>query len=234
MPSPWLLLALALTLTGVPGSAQPEALKQRAIKQASLQDLLLQAERLLLLQEDLQPLPLDQGEQDSAPHALPLDWLSKRQHPGKREEEAEEGVEREDENGNAEILQRRQHPGRRAAEASWSADVTRNKRQHPGRRSPWLGYIVTKRQHPGKRSTMLVDPQAQGSWEGEEEEEEGELVFKKRQHPGRRALAGPCGSLEACDQATFLIDLGDLSQGAKQKRQHPGRRATWAREALEE
>lgn len=68
MPGPWLLLALALTLTltGVPsGGAQPESVQQEAAEgpeHPGLDELLHQAERLLLLREDLQRLRGDQGE----------------------------------------------------------------------------------------------------------------------------------------------------------------------------
>lgn len=73
MPGPWLLLAtalaLTLTLTGVPGGrAQPEADQQEAAMAAehpALGDLLRQAGRLLLLQEDLQRLHGDQGSRAS-------------------------------------------------------------------------------------------------------------------------------------------------------------------------
>ncbi|XP_023475692.2 thyrotropin releasing hormone isoform X1 [Equus caballus] len=241
MPSPWSLLAMALTLTltGVPGGrSQPEAAQQEAAMGAEhpgLDDLLRQAERLLLLREDLQRLREDQGERESESQIFQPNWLSKRQHPGKREEEAEERVEEEEAEEGAVGRHKRQHPGRREDEAAWSADATQQKRQHPGRRSSWLGYTFTKRQHPGRR---LVDPQAQRSWEEEEEErEEGELMPEKRQHPGKRALGSPCGPRGACGQASLLLGLlDDLSrgQGAEEKRQHPGRRAAWTREPLEE
>lgn len=71
MPGPWLLLAMALTLTltGVPGGrAQPEMDQQEAAMAAEhpgLDDLLRQTERLLLLQEDLQRLRGDQGNRES-------------------------------------------------------------------------------------------------------------------------------------------------------------------------
>ncbi|XP_001144565.3 thyrotropin releasing hormone [Pan troglodytes] len=240
MPGPWLLLALALTLnlTGVPGGrAQPEAAQQEAVtavEHPGLDDFLRQVERLLFLRENIQRLQGDQGEH-SASQIFQSDWLSKRQHPGKREEEEEEGVEEEEEGG-AGGPHKRQHPGRREDEASWSVDVTQHKRQHPGRRSPWLAYAVPKRQHPGRR---LADPKAQRSWEEEEEEEEREedLMAEKRQHPGKRALGGPCGPQGACGQAGLLLGLLDdlsRSQGAEEKRQHPGRRAAWVREPLEE
>lgn len=71
MPGPWLLLAMALTLTltDVPsGSAQPEVAQQEAAmvtEYPGLDDLLRQAERLLLLREDLQRLRGDQGDRES-------------------------------------------------------------------------------------------------------------------------------------------------------------------------
>ncbi|XP_022354351.1 thyrotropin releasing hormone [Enhydra lutris kenyoni] len=242
MPGAWLLLAMALTLTvaGFPGgSAQPEVAQQEAAmaaEHAGLDDLLHQAERLLLLREDVQRLRGNQGDPESESQIIQPDWLSKRQHPGKREGEAQEGVEEEEEEGGAVGPHKRQHPGRREDVAAWS-DVTQQKWQHPGGRPSWLGYTFTKRQHPGRR---LVDSKAQRSWEAEEEEEEeeeGEPIPEKRQHPGKRALGGPCGPGEACGQASLLLGLlDDLSRGqrAEEKRQHPGRRAAWAREPLEE
>uniref|UniRef100_G1SQS8 Thyrotropin releasing hormone n=1 Tax=Oryctolagus cuniculus TaxID=9986 RepID=G1SQS8_RABIT len=244
MPGPWLLLALAWTLTltgGVPGGrAQPESVHQEgatAPERPGLEELLRQAERLLLLREDLQRLRGDQGELPES-QILQLDRLPKRQHPGKREEEAEEGVEEEEEEeGGAAGPHKRQHPGRREDEASWAADGTQHKWQHPGPRSPWLEYAATKRQHPGRR---MVDPKVPRSWEEEEEEEEegeGALMPEKRQHPGKRALGGPCGPRGACGEAGLLLGLLDgLSRGQRvdEKRQHPGRRAAWARESLEE
>lgn len=72
MPGPWLLLAMALTLTlthGVPeGRAQVEVVQQEAATAAEhpgLDDLLRQAERLLLLREDLQRLGGVQGNPES-------------------------------------------------------------------------------------------------------------------------------------------------------------------------
>ncbi|XP_008562528.1 PREDICTED: thyrotropin releasing hormone [Galeopterus variegatus] len=241
MHSPWLLLALAatLTLTGVPGGqAQPEAAQQEAgmaTEDPGLDDFLHQTERLLhlLLREDFQRLPGDQGEHSESQIFQP-DWLSKHQHPGRREEEAEEGVEEEEEGG-AVGPHKRQHPGRREDGVKGSVSVTQHKRQHPGRRSPWLGYTVTKRQHPGRR---LVDPKAQRSWEEEDQEREGELLVpEKRQHPGKRALGGLCGPRGACGQADLLLGLLDdlsRSHGAEEKRQHPGRRSSWALGPLEE
>ncbi|XP_016065330.1 PREDICTED: thyrotropin releasing hormone [Miniopterus natalensis] len=223
-----------LASTKLIGRAQPEVDPQEAAAAAehpALDPLLRRAERLLLLQQDLERLRGDLGSRESESQIFQPDWLSKGQHPGKREE-AEEGVEEEE--GWAVGPHKRQHPGRRDEAAVWPEDGTQQKRQHPGRRSSWLGYAFTKRQHPGRR---LVDPKAQGRWEEEEEEMEGELMPEKRQHPGKRALGGPCGLQGDCGQASLLLGLlGDLSrgQGPEDKRQHPGRRAAWIREPLEE
>ncbi|XP_039087327.1 thyrotropin releasing hormone isoform X2 [Hyaena hyaena] len=220
MPGPWLLLALAMTLTvaGIPGGqAQQEVAQQEAAmagEHAALDNLLRQAERLLLLREDFLRLRGNQGDGESESQIIQPDWLAKRQHPGKREQEAEEGVDEEEEGG-AVGPHKRQHPGRREDVAAWS-DGPQQKRQHPGRR--------------------LVDPKAQRSWEEEEGGEEVELMPEKRQHPGKRALGGPCEPQGACGQAGLLLGLlDDLSRGqGAEKRQHPGRRAAWAREPLEE
>ncbi|XP_004645693.1 thyrotropin releasing hormone [Octodon degus] len=212
MPGPWCLLTLALILIGVPGGRTQQEAAVMA-EGPGLDDLLQQAERLLLLQEDLQGLPGVPVVQHESQVPQP-DWLFKRQHPGKREEDTEEGTQEESEEGGALGL---------------------HKRQHPGRRSPWLEYPVTKRQHPGRR---LVDPLSQRSWEEEDVEEDTEraLTPEKRQHPGKRAPGGPCGSWSTCGQASLLLGLLDelsQGQGTQEKRQHPGRRASWAREPLE-
>ncbi|ELW46962.1 Prothyroliberin [Tupaia chinensis] len=232
MSGSWLLLALAfaltLTLTHIPGGrAQPEAAQQEeamaGADRPGLDDLLRQAERLLFLREDLQRLQGNPGESPESPNLQP-DWLSKRQHPGKREEEEEEGAEEEEEEDRGAVApHKRQHPGRREEGAP------------PDRR--WLESAVAKRQHPGRR---LVDPKTHRSWEEEEETEEeegdGGLLPEKRQHPGKRAPGVPCGPQGACGQAGLLLGLlDDLSraQGAEERRPRPGRRVAWAREPLE-
>lgn len=68
MPGPWLLLTLVLTLTltGSPGGrAQPQAAQleaEMAAEHPGLDDLLRQAERFLLFQDDIQRLRGDLGE----------------------------------------------------------------------------------------------------------------------------------------------------------------------------
>ncbi|XP_037375638.1 thyrotropin releasing hormone [Talpa occidentalis] len=240
MPGPWLLLAFALTLTlaSVPGGHTQSDLAEQEVAVISehpgLDDLLRQAERLLQLREDLQQLRAIPQDQEPESQQFQPTWLLKRQHPGKREEEAAEGSEEEEEGEAAPRPHKRQHPGRREAASAWPLHVTRQKRQHPGRRSAWLRDILTKRQHPGRR---LAEPKPQG-WEEEAEEAEeegGDPMPEKRQHPGKRASGGSCGPWQACGQASLLLGLLDdlsRSQGAEEKRQHPGRRAALLREPL--
>ncbi|XP_012865886.1 PREDICTED: thyrotropin releasing hormone [Dipodomys ordii] len=225
MPCPPLLLVLALTLTltSVPGGrAQPEAAQEEAaLEHPGLDALQRQAERLLLLREDLHRLRGDLGELSKSLVLRRLDRLSKRQHPGKRTAAVGGGLEE-------------------AEEEAEGGPVAPHKRQHPGRRSPWLSYAVTKRQHPGRRLADPKDPKGQRSWEEEEEEGgdgEGALVPEKRQHPGKRALEGPCGPPGACRPAGLLLGLlGDLSrdQGDEEQQPQPPRWAAWVQEPLEE
>ncbi|XP_049622504.1 thyrotropin releasing hormone [Suncus etruscus] len=244
----WMMITLALTLVSIPGHAQPDVAQQDSpsAESPSLDDLLRQAQRFLLLREDLLQLhAANQHDGESELQVFSPSWVSKRQHPGKRNEEEEEQeqevAEAEEEERGTVGPYKRQHPGRRDDVALGSLGAPQQKRQHPGRRSSWLPSIFTKRQHPGRR---LVDLQAQegdekeeGAWEEEEEEEEeGELMPEKRQHPGKRALGNWCGPWRTCGQASLLLGiLEDLSrdQGAENKRQHPGRRAAWMGESLE-
>uniref|UniRef100_A0A8C5MG74 Thyrotropin releasing hormone n=1 Tax=Leptobrachium leishanense TaxID=445787 RepID=A0A8C5MG74_9ANUR len=166
-----------------------------------------------------------------------VEWISKRQHPGKRL---------------LDEMEKRQHPGKRE-EGDWYLDLP--KRQHPGRRSSLadqypqdspssaLGLLtdVSKRQHPGKRIPSYTKRQHPGK-RGYEEEEVIELVdpheVEKRQHPGKRYLetddadyVPPCDGPDPfnCSKGGFLLDLLDNVNRARveEKRQHPGRRALW-------
>uniref|UniRef100_A0A8C5P5B4 Pro-thyrotropin-releasing hormone n=1 Tax=Jaculus jaculus TaxID=51337 RepID=A0A8C5P5B4_JACJA len=209
MSGPWVLLALTLILTGVPGGcAQPE----EGAQEEAVENALSLADRLL--QKDLQRVRGDLGEAlgdwcgkstwtgRRVESLIPLpSWIYKRQHPGKREKAEKEG------------------------QASLLPDFVQEvKRQHPGRRSPWMKYPAIKRQHPGR---SLVDPIFQGSWE-EEEEGEDTLMPEKRQHPGKRA---PCGPQETCSQVGHLFGLLDDLRG--QEKKHWPKQASWVREPLE-
>ncbi|MBN3326564.1 TRH protein, partial [Atractosteus spatula] len=137
------------------------------------------------------------------------EWLSKRQHPGKRREEDDDYFEE----------QKRQHPGKREDETDDYVELQR--RQHPGKR--YLSY--NKRQHPGRR-------------ELENELDAGDLQdLEKRQHPGKRYWDIkspdyinnlPCDIKDPvkCNKASLLLELLDNvnKSRAEEKRQHPGRR----------
>ncbi|MEE6524643.1 hypothetical protein FKM82_024211 [Ascaphus truei] len=166
-----------------------------------------------------------------------LDWISKRQHPGKRQQEE---------------VEKRQHPGRRE-EAEEALYLEPQKRQHPGRRSPQgdqysdnfspsLGFLpeVSKRQHPGKRNLPYSKRQHPGKrgWEEEGMELGDPQDVEKRQHPGKRYLESesfdylpPCEGSDPfnCSRGGLLLELLDnVSRGRlEEKRQHPGRRAAW-------
>ncbi|OBS82137.1 hypothetical protein A6R68_23873 [Neotoma lepida] len=244
MPGPWLLLALALifSLTGIRESCAllEEAAQEEGAVTLGLGNVQMRPEHRLL-RKDLQRVRGDLG-------AALDSWITKRQHPGKREEEEEiEAEERGDwGEGGAWSPHKRQHPGRRANQDkyswldsdwlppsrlpdflldSWSLGIPQVKRQHPGRRSfPWLESDVTKRQHPGRR---FMDPKFQGSWE--EKEGEGVPMPEKRQHPGKRAVGHPCGPQGTCG---LLQLLGDLSRGQETLEKQSPQLGAWDREPL--
>ncbi|XP_050016214.1 thyrotropin releasing hormone [Alexandromys fortis] len=250
MPGPWLLLALGLifTLTGVPEScALLEAAQEEGAVTPHLGNVQIRPERRFL-QKDLQRVRGDLG-------AALDSWITKRQHPGKREEEEEtEAEERGDMGeGGTWTPHKRQHPGRRANQDkyswvdsedsawmpqsrvpdffldSWFLDVPQVKRQHPGRRSfPWMESDLTKRQHPGRR---FIDPKLQRSWE-QKEEGEGVPMPEKRQHPGKRALGHPCGPQGTCGQTGLLQLLGELSRGQETLEEQSPELEDWVREPL--
>uniref|UniRef100_A0A8C6GU27 Pro-thyrotropin-releasing hormone n=1 Tax=Mus spicilegus TaxID=10103 RepID=A0A8C6GU27_MUSSI len=256
MQGPWLLLALALifVLTGIPKScALPEAAQEEGAVTPDLPGLekvQVRPERRFL-RKDLQRVRGDLG-------AALDSWITKRQHPGKREEKLED-VEAEERGDLGEVgawrPHKRQHPGRRANQDkdswsdegdsdwlppswlpdffldSWFSDAPQVKRQHPGRRSfPWMESDVTKRQHPGRR---FIDPELQRIWE-ETEGEEGGLMPEKRQHPGKRAVGHPCGPQGICGQTGLLQLLGDLSRGQETLAKQSPQLEAWVREPLEE
>ncbi|KAL1791248.1 thyrotropin releasing hormone [Sigmodon hispidus] len=250
MPGPWLLLALALifTLTGVPEScALLEAALEEGAVTPGLGNVQMRPERRVF-RKDLQRVRGDLG-------AALDSWITKRQHPGKREEEEIEAEERGNlGEGGVWGPHKRQHPGRRANQDtyswadtedgywlppsrlphffldSWFLDVPQVKRQHPGRRSfPWMESDVSKRQHPGRR---FIDTKFQRSWE--EKEGEGVPMPEKRQHPGKRAVDHPCGPRGTCGQTGLFQLLGDLSRGQEILEKQSPELEAWDRESLED
>ncbi|XP_015679381.1 thyrotropin releasing hormone [Protobothrops mucrosquamatus] len=163
---------------------------------------------------------IEDAEEDleKEPDASELDWITKRQHPGKRM---------------VMDLEKRQHPGRRSLSdqilsipSSQLAYLNElSKRQHPGKR--YLPY--NKRQHPGKRG-----------WDDETESEE---TLEKRQHPGKRYLGSQtpdnnilCDTQESseCSKGSLLLGLLDKINKVRgeEKRQHPGR-SSWLDSEIE-
>lgn len=165
-----------------------------------------------------------------------LEWVTKRQHPGKRYFEdlekrqhpgRREGGEdeqfwdvqkrqhpgkREDEMHSFMEFQKRQHPGKRYTEGRIpDTPVTLlselSKRQHPGKR-----YLVlhSKRQHPGKR--FLEDEDGEGDWTEEGEEDMSETYPGKRfwdnQSP-ELSTSSPCDVLDSdsCSKTSLLLDF---------------------------
>ncbi|XP_069499529.1 thyrotropin releasing hormone [Ambystoma mexicanum] len=248
------LLLLCLTLahtTGTLGQSLPGEGRDQTDHHL---DGVLQRAESIIIRSILKKM---EEEEESAPglKASPVDWLSKRQHPGKRSqmdmEKRQHPGKREDTDEPQYIdAQKRQHPGKREED---DADIYTDfqKRQHPGRRSvgePDLDYPVTqlsyineftKRQHPGKRSPGYNKRQHPGkrSWEEEPDEEEAQEL-EKRQHPGKRYIESgipgdvtPCDGQDSsnCSKASLLLELLDnvnKSRG-EEKRQHPGRRSAW-------
>ncbi|XP_051838837.1 thyrotropin releasing hormone [Antechinus flavipes] len=215
-----LLLSLALSSFSI-NLGQPAAAEADSEEKGRLEEILQRAENLFL-QSNLQKLE-EEGENNSDLQASPLDWLVKRQHPGKRfseifekrqhpgkREEEDEGEEEEwGDEGAAIEIHRRQHPGKREEEA-WEEDGKEQKRQHPGRRASWLKDSegdISKRQHPGKRSP---DPASQVP------------VF-------------PCSPRGSSHCSLLLELLEDLRRGpGPEKRQHPGRRSLWGADREED
>lgn len=152
------------------------------------------------------------------------EWVTKRQHPGKRysedlEKRQHPGRREEDEDDEYLDVQRRQHPGKREDEMHSFTEL--QKRQHPGKRTtsglisdnpemflselskrqhPGKRYLVlhSKRQHPGKRYSE--DEDGEEDWDVEGDENPSEL--EKRQHPGKRFLdnsSPDLGTNSPCD-----------------------------------
>ncbi|CAI9623869.1 unnamed protein product [Staurois parvus] len=177
--------------------------------------------RTQIIRSILRRIEEEQTEKDSESPAL--EWISKRQHPGKRF---------------LDEVEKRQHPGKRE-EGEWNLELS--KRQHPGRRSPT---DISKRQHPGKRGLAYAKRQHPGKRGLDEEEDMDFGDFQevdKRQHPGKRYTepenvdyVPPCEGPDPfnCSKGSLLLELLDNVNRSRQeeKRQHPGRRSTWEAE----
>nr|ATP01241.1 thyrotropin-releasing hormone [Iguana iguana] len=227
-----LLLFLSLAFTNVGGNLGQPFPEDENEEKSNLDNIFQRAESIIL-KSVFRKLEEDEEDPNKDLSTPQLDWITKRQHPGKRD---------------LYNLEKRQHPGKRDEDDDFDLYSELQKRQHPGRRSLWEQYLNTpnsqqaylnelsKRQHPGKRYLAYSKRQHPGKRSWDEETEEGEQNPEKRQHPGKRYLGpespdyiAPCDlqdSLE-CSKGSLLLELLDnVSKGrGEEKRQHPGRRS---------
>ncbi|NXU12690.1 TRH protein, partial [Pardalotus punctatus] len=236
MPSIQLpLLLLCLTLCGVcinGGHLLPE--ESENMGRNPLDDN-LQRSKSLILQSLLKKAEKKEAINKESNAPLP-EWLSKRQHPGKKylsnlEKRQHPGKRETEDDLDVYLKLKRQQPLGRKSLLDESADSSRaqltymnelSKREHPGRR-----YLMYKHQHPSKRGWNY----------------EADLYGEKRQHPGKRHWnpdssddTGPCNFQESftCHKGSLLLDLVDVSRDrVEEKRQHPGKRSAWESETEE-
>ncbi|XP_076023151.1 pro-thyrotropin-releasing hormone [Genypterus blacodes] len=193
----------------------------------TIDDIILQRAESLLLRSILKKI--QEEDHSNEGFSSQPEWVSKRQHPGKRnsddmEKRQHPGRREEDDDEDYGDVQKRQHPGKR--EEDTHSFMEFQKRQHPGKRSstaaghlpenpimllgelskrqhPGKRYLVlySKRQHPGKRSPE--DEDSEGDWDADEDEEDEDLQeLEKRQHPGKRlmdTLSPDLGTNSLCD-----------------------------------
>ncbi|KAK5863782.1 hypothetical protein PBY51_000787 [Eleginops maclovinus] len=201
------LVVCNMTVCGGQGFPADEETDGRTID-----DIILQRAESLLLRSILRKMQDEYGRNEGS--SSQTEWVTKRQHPGKRyiedlEKRQHPGRREEDEDEQYLDVQKRQHPGKREDEMHSFMEF--QKRQHPGKRvtmehvsenpivllselskrqHPGKRYLVlhSKRQHPGKRN--FEDEEDEGDWDadadGDGDEEFAEL--EKRQHPGKRFL----------------------------------------------
>ncbi|XP_071331107.1 pro-thyrotropin-releasing hormone [Trachinotus anak] len=192
------LVLCNLTVCGGQGIPAEDETDRRTID-----DIILQRAESLLLRSILKKMQDEDDGFSSQP-----EWVTKRQHPGKRysedlEKRQHPGRREDDEDDQYLDVQKRQHPGKREDETHSFMEL--QKRQHPGKRST-TGHIsdnpvillseLSKRQHPGKRYLVLhnkrqhpgkrftEDEDGDGDWDADGDEDLSEL--EKRQHPGKR------------------------------------------------
>ncbi|NXA89651.1 TRH protein, partial [Melanocharis versteri] len=255
MPSIQLpLLLLCLTLRGLcfnGGNLQEES---ENMGRSPLDDILQRSESLIL-QSVLKKAEKEE-EINKESNALLLQWLSKRQHPGKKylsnpEKRQHPGKRDVEKDTPYEDIQKRQHPGKREIEDDLDVYLELKRQQPPGRKSlldqfanspmAQLTYMneLSKIEHPGKRYPMYKHqhPSKRG-WNYEVD-----LYSEKRQHSGKRHWnsdssddTGPCNFQESftCHKGSLLLDLADVSRDrVEEKRQHPGKRSAWESETEE-
>ncbi|NWV17883.1 TRH protein, partial [Origma solitaria] len=257
MPSIQLpLLLLCLTLCGVcfnGGHLLPE--ERENMGRNPLDDNLQRSESLIL--QSVLKKAEKKEEINKESNAPLLEWLSKRQHPGKkylsnlekRQHPGKRDVEKDTSYGD---IQKRQHPGKREIEDDPDVHMKLKRQQPPGRKSLLDQFAdspraqltdmneLSKREHPDRRYLMYEHQHpSKRSWNYEID-----LYGEKRQHPGKRHWKpdssddkGPCKFQESftCRKGSLLLDLvEDVSRDrVEEKRQHPGKRSAWASETEE-
>ncbi|NXO25207.1 TRH protein, partial [Cisticola juncidis] len=258
MPSIQLpLLLLCLTSCGVCFNGEhllPE--ESENMGKSLLNDILQRSESLILQSA---PKKAEKEEKINKELNAPvLQWLYKRQHPGKkylsnlekRQHPGKRDVEEETSYGD---IQKRQHPGKREMQDDLGVYLELKRQQPPGRKSlldqfansprAQLTYMneLSKGEHPGRRYLIYKHqhPSKRG-WNYEVH-----LYSEKRQHPGKRQWnsdssddTGPCKPFQepfTCHKSNLLLDLvEDVSRDrVEEKHQHPGKRSAWESEAEE-
>ncbi|NXN77288.1 TRH protein, partial [Bombycilla garrulus] len=249
------LLLLCLTLCGVcfnGGHLLP--VESENMGKSSLDDTLQRSESLIL-QSVLKKAEKEE-EINKESNAPLLQWLSRRQHPGKkylsnlekRQHPGKRDVEEEATYGD---IQKRQHPGKREMEDDLDVYLELKRQQPPSRKSlldqfansprAQITYMneLFKREHPGRRYAIYKQqgPSKRG-WN-----DEVDLYSEKRQHPGKRHWnsdssddTGPCNFQESftCHRGRLLDIVEDVSRDrVEEKRQHPGKRSAWESETEE-
>ncbi|KFO79815.1 thyrotropin releasing hormone [Cuculus canorus] len=254
MPSIQLpLLLLCLTSCGVClNGRQPIPERSENMGRSPLDDI-LQTSESLILQSVLKNAKKEEEMLKDSNSPLP-EWLSKRQHPGKKylndlEKRQHPGKRDVEEDVSYGDIQKRQHPGKREIEADLDSYLELKKRQHPGRRSlsdqytdipsAQLTYLdeLSKRQHPGRR--YLMDKHQYPSKRGWNDEVDlNDQYNEKQHHSGKRHWnsdspdnAGPCSFQESftCNKGSLLLELVEnvSKERVESKRQHPGKRSAW-------
>ncbi|NWV86746.1 TRH protein, partial [Dasyornis broadbenti] len=250
------LLLLCLTSCGVcfnGGHLLPEESKNMG--RNPLDDILQRPESLIL--QSILKKAEKKEEINKESTAPLLEWLSKRQHSGKKylsnlEKRQHPGKRDVEKDSSYADIQKRQHPGKRELEDDLDVYLKLKRQQPPGRKSlldqfadsprAQLTYMneLSKREHPGRRYLMYKHqhPSKRG-WNYEVD-----LYGEKRQHPGKRHWnpdssddTGPCNFQESftCRKGSLMLDLvEDISRDrVEEKRQHPGKRLAWESETEE-
>lgn len=207
MKSTCLVILASLTICNLAVCGGQSISTEDDTDRMSLDDVALQRAEGLLLRSILQKLQDDERNEGITSQN---EWVTKRQHPGKRY---------------GEDLEKRQHPGRRE-ENEDEPFLDMQKRQHPGKREDEIHSLLGlhKRQHPGKRFTMehISDNPDVLFGEFSKRQHPGKrylMLHTKRQHPGKRHP-----EFEDSDWDWEVDGDGDEDLQDVEKRQHPGKR----------